>query len=187
MAGKTGYTAIATTDEFEGPAQITAVAKHFDDLFDFTVDTEDSLPMSGNWVGRRALVLDTGTAYACMSVDPTSKWVPLGKSQAGKALIGTGRPKNVPAIVWEDVVSVNTNADGVAGISLPAGLFKNGITGFWLQRYNQQFYGSTSEIIHQQSGGPSTLSLIYFLIKKANGDALVNVTNVQYALHVSGW
>ncbi|WIA95794.1 hypothetical protein [Curtobacterium sp. MCBA15_004] len=73
MAGKTGYDAISNTDEFDPPADITAVAKHFDDLIDFTVDDATKLPQSGNWVGRQARALDTRKVYVCTALPST--WV----------------------------------------------------------------------------------------------------------------
>ncbi|WP_065962818.1 hypothetical protein [Curtobacterium sp. UCD-KPL2560] len=73
MAGKTGYPTVANTDKMDGPAQITEVAKHFDDLIDFTVDDATKLPQSGNWVGRQARALDTRKVYVCTALPST--WV----------------------------------------------------------------------------------------------------------------
>lgn len=73
MAGKTGYTPIANTDEMEGPAQITGVYEHFDKLIDFTVDDATKLPQSDNWVGRQVRAMDTRKVYVCTALPST--WV----------------------------------------------------------------------------------------------------------------
>lgn len=73
MAGKTGYDPIANTSEMDGPAQITGVYKHFDDLIDFTVDTAANLPQADNWVGRQVRAMDTRKVYVCTALPST--WV----------------------------------------------------------------------------------------------------------------
>jgi hypothetical protein len=47
----------------DGPAQITAVAAHFDALIGETVSTASSLPSTGNFKGRTIIAEDTGIAY----------------------------------------------------------------------------------------------------------------------------
>lgn len=71
MAGKTGYDPIANTDEMDGPAQITGVYKHFDDLIDFVVDDATKLPQEGNWVGRQVRAMDTRKVYVCTALPST--------------------------------------------------------------------------------------------------------------------
>ena len=60
MTGRTNYTGVDNNAAMQGPAQITAVYEHFDALIGSNVDTENSLPLSGNWLGRSILVADTG-------------------------------------------------------------------------------------------------------------------------------
>jgi hypothetical protein len=63
MTGRTGYTAPTNTSPMVGPSQMADIYKWFDDRIDLSVATASALPTSGNWAGRRAIVLDRGVLY----------------------------------------------------------------------------------------------------------------------------
>lgn len=85
MAGRTGYTAITNASAMLGPAQITGVYEHFDDLVGESVASAASLPSSGNWVGRTVLAEDTGIQWVCTELPNT--WKPFTSARAASGTV----------------------------------------------------------------------------------------------------
>lgn len=61
MAGRTNYVELKNTDPMNGPAQINAVAAHFDALAGEARANLAALPTTGNWPGRTIFVEDIDT------------------------------------------------------------------------------------------------------------------------------
>ncbi|WP_298742278.1 hypothetical protein [uncultured Microbacterium sp.] len=128
MADVTGGTPPTGASEFNPPADIKEVYDHFGDLGRFySVANVAALPSTGNWVGRRLTVADTGYEYRWVSGGWTitagdSGWITPTLNAGWTTYAGeVPRYKFLNGVVFLVGRATGTAAAGTTVFSLPAG------------------------------------------------------------------